>query len=121
MLIAAIAMTIAMALTMVSPAQAYDAYDATTCTGSTHTNGHIAVWDRVGGTWDVDAAIDYDNNGYHHWDFWLYRDGDAIRSGSTYGPDSWSWSVTDPAGPDTLKFRYANDARTINCVAIVYM
>src|SRR6478736_4448658 len=92
MLIAAIAMTIAMALTMVSPAQAYDAYDAT---------------------------IDYDNNGYHHWDFWLYRDGDAIRSGSTYGPDSWSWSVTDPAGPDTLKFRYANDARTINCVAIV--
>src|SRR6478735_4105072 len=117
MMIAAMAMTLAMALTMAAPAQAYDAYNLNGCDGGgsglkvdigvVYGNGNFIT--------DVDIYDNPDNR--HSWDWWIYRNGVEVRHGHEWGNFFGTYVIDNPTGPDTLKFRAANDARTINCTA----
>lgn len=117
---AATTASIALGFGLAAPAQAYNlGYEINGCDGgSSALKVDIGVEDGANSTWIVDVHI-YDddrNNNNHHWDWWLYRDGTSIRNGSDYGYTFHTWVVNDPPGPDVLKWRAANNSRTINCV-----
>lgn len=107
-----------------SPASATYYEKVVSCDGG---NASISGYEGLyTGSGDLDAIVRiYDvpnSDGWHHWDLWLYRNGDTVRTGHEFGPSVTNWyNITNPSGPDAFKFRFANDSRTINCTATIYV
>lgn len=106
-------------LSLMAPADAASNYSqVVSCTGSNMVGGQMLLWTYSDGSAEVNAYInDGGASAPHNWDVWLYRNDTAIRTDHVTGDASFYWFPDNPSGLTDWKFRFANNARTINCTA----
>lgn len=118
-LILGVAMGLMMTVVATAPAQASSIYNQNvSCSGSNAVSGYMTIYTFSDGSTEIHAQI-YDGGASapHNWDVWLYRNDTAIRTDHVTGDHYFLWFPDNTSGLTDWKFRFANNARTINCTA----